>query len=106
MVINRLGHATAVLLLAACHCAAVAYGAGSAQPQSAEAAIAGALANVKSRYRAMLDHYGLTESYFDETSGICDLMLLDVQSWTKYQIVYCTRSLNLRRRRNPPSRIL
>ena len=57
-------------------------------PPSAETAIAGALVNVKSRYRAELDHYGLTESYFDETSGICDLMLLDVQSWTKYQIVY------------------
>ena len=57
-------------------------------PPSAETAIAGALANVKSRYRAKLDHYGLSESYFDETSGICDLMLLDVQSWTKYQIVY------------------
>ena len=57
-------------------------------PPSAETAIAVALANVKSRYRAKLDHYGLSESYFDETSGICDLMLLDVQSWTKYQIVY------------------
>lgn len=75
-------------LLAACLCAASAFGAGSAYPRSADEAIAGALANVKSRYRAKLDHYGLSESYFDETSGICDLMLLDVQSWTKYQIVY------------------
>ena len=74
--------------LAACICAASAFGAGSAHPASAEEAIAGAMANVKSRYRAKLDHYGLTESYFDETSGICDLMLLDVQTWTKYQIAY------------------
>ena len=88
MKINRLGHAAAVLPLAACLCAASAFGAGSAYPRSADEAIAGALANVKSRYRAKLDHYGLTESYFDETSGICDLMLLDVPTWTKYQIVY------------------
>ncbi len=88
MVINRLGHVAAVLSLAACLCTASAFGAGSAYPQSAEEAITGALANVKSRYRAKLDHYGLTESYFDETSGICDLMLLDVPTWTKYQIVY------------------
>ena len=60
----------------------------SVHPKSAKEAIAGALANVKSRYRARLDRLGLTESYFDETSGICDLMLLDVSSWTKYQIVY------------------
>ena len=51
-------------------------------------AIGGALANVKSRYRGKLLRYGLTESYFDETSEICDLMLLDVNSWTKFQIVY------------------
>lgn len=68
-------------------CAIAAHGAND-YPQSADEGIAGALANVKSRYRAVLNHYGLTESYFDETSGICDLMLLDVQSWTKYQIVY------------------
>ena len=43
---------------------------------------------IPGKARAKLDHYGLSESYFDETSGICDLMLLDVQSWTKYQIVY------------------
>ena len=43
------------------------------------ATYSGELANVKSRHRAKFDHYGLTESYFDETSGICDLMLLDVQ---------------------------
>ena len=71
--------------LAACLCTASAFGAGSAYPASAEEVIAGSLANVRSRYRAKLDHYGLTESYFDETSGICDLMLLDVQTWTKYQ---------------------
>lgn len=63
-------------------------GGANAYPKSAEEAIAAALANVKSRYRAKLDRLGLTESYFDETSGICDLMLLDVGSWTKYQIVY------------------
>lgn len=80
--------ATVKCLLAACLCTAGAFGAGNAIPRSADEAIAGALANVKSRYRAKLDHYGLTESYFDETSGICDLMLLDVQNWTKYQIVY------------------
>ena len=88
MVINRLGHVAAVMSLAACLCTASAFGAGSAYPRSADEAIAGALANVKSRYRAKLGRLGLTESYFDETSGICDLMLLDVQSWTKYQIVY------------------
>lgn len=88
MVINRLGHVAAVLSLAACLCAASAFGAGGTYPQNAEEVITGALANLKSRYRAKLDHYGLTESYFDEASGICDLMLLDVQSWTKYQIVY------------------
>ena len=88
MKINRSGHSAAVLSLAACLCAASAFGAGGTYPQNAEEAITGALANLKSRYRAKLDHYGLTESYFDETSGICDLMLLDVQSWTKYQIVY------------------
>ena len=57
-------------------------------PQSADEAISGALGNVRSRYRDKLYRYGLTESYFDETSGICDLMLLDVPTWTKYQIVY------------------
>lgn len=88
MVINRLGHVAAVMSLAACLFAASAFGVGSAYPRNADEAIAGALSNVKSRYRAKLDHYGLSESYFDETSGICDLMLLDVQSWTKYQIVY------------------
>ena len=88
MAINHFGHAAAVLSLAACLCAASAFGADGAHPASAEEAIAGALANVKSRYRAKLDRYGLTESYFDETSGICDLMLLDIQSWTKYQIAY------------------
>lgn len=82
------GHAAAVLSLAACFCAASAPGAGNAYPRSADEAIAGALANVKSRYRAKLAHYGLTESYFDETGGICDLMLLDVTNWTKYQIVF------------------
>ena len=73
-------------------CDIMAYGAGSesasAHPRSVEDAIAGALANVRSRYRERLDRLGLTESYFDETGGICDLMLLDVGSWTKYQIVY------------------
>ena len=67
-----------------------AYGAGygvDASP-SADEAIRGALENVRSRYRGRLSRYGLTESYFDETSGICDLMLLDVNSWTKCQIVY------------------
>lgn len=88
MQIERIGHAAAVLSLASCLCAANAHGAGGVCSRSADEAIAGALANVKSRYRAKLDHYGLTESYFDETSGICDLMLLDVPTWTKYQIVY------------------
>ena len=88
MKVEHIGHAAAVLSLAACLCIASALGANNAIPRSANEAITGALTNVKSRYRAKLDHYGLTESYFDETSGICDLMLLDVQSWTKYQIVY------------------
>lgn len=57
-------------------------------PTSARDAVSGALENVRRRYNAKLSRYGLTESYFDETSGICDLMLLDVASWTKYQIVY------------------
>lgn len=80
--------AAAILSLASCLYAASAPGANNAYPRSADEAIAGALANVKSRYRAKLAHYGLSESYFDETGGICDLMLLDVQTWTKYQIVY------------------
>lgn len=57
-------------------------------PKSAEESIAGALANVKHRYKQNLSRLGLTESYYNETSGICDLMLLDVKNWTKYQIVY------------------
>lgn len=57
-------------------------------PSSAEEAIRGALANVRSRYKAKLSRLDLQESYFDETSGICDLMLLDADSLTKYQIVY------------------
>ena len=73
-------------------CVVIADGAGSgganAHTKSAEEAIAEALSNVRSRYRERLDRLGLKESYFDETSGICDLMLLDVGSWTKYQIVY------------------
>lgn len=88
MQVEHIRHAAAVMSLAACLFAASAFGAGSAYPRSADEAISGALANVKSRYRAKLDHYGLSESYFDETSGICDLMLLDVPTWTKYQIVY------------------
>lgn len=71
-------------------CATTVNGAGdwSAHPKSAEKAIAGALSNVRSRYRVRLDQLGLRESYFDETSGICDFMFLDVGSWTKYQIGY------------------
>ncbi len=65
-------------LLSACLCAAGESGVGNAVPRSADETIARALANVKSRYRAKLDHYGLAESYFDETCGICDLMLLDI----------------------------
>ena len=64
-----------------------AFASGS-YPSSAEGAIRGALENVRSRYRNRLYRYGLTESYFDETFGICDLMLIDVPTWTKYQIVY------------------
>lgn len=55
---------------------------------SADQMAQGALENVRRRYNAKLSRYGLAESYFDETNGICDLMLLDVSSWTKYQIVY------------------
>ena len=62
--------------------------AASESPRSATHAISNALANVRSRYDAKLSRYDIAESYFDETSGICDLMLLDVSSWTKYQIVY------------------
>ena len=61
---------------------------GVSQEESARASIRGALANVRDRYRQNLQRYGLTESYYDETSGICDLMLLDTSSWMKYQIVY------------------
>ena len=62
--------------------------ASESYPSSAEESIRGAMENVRNRYRDKLYRYGLTESYFDETFGICDLMLLDVSSWTKYQIVY------------------
>ncbi|MBR3222077.1 MAG: hypothetical protein IKF72_07565 [Kiritimatiellae bacterium] len=55
---------------------------------NAKNAIREALSNVKNRYRLNLTRLGLTESYYDETNGICDLMLLDINSWTKYQIVY------------------
>ncbi len=68
MNVEHIGHAATILSLASCLCTASAFGAGSAYPRSADEAIAGALANVKSRYRAKLDHYGLTEPYFDETS--------------------------------------
>ena len=54
----------------------------------AKAAVCDILANVRSRYRAKLDYYGLTEALFDETNGICDLRLRNVASWTTYQIVY------------------
>lgn len=55
---------------------------------SASSVTADALANVRSRYRQRLSRFGLQESYYDETNGICDLMLLDVDTWTKYEIVY------------------
>lgn len=61
---------------------------GGDQEETARAVLKGALANVRSRYRNNLSRLGLTESYYDETNGICDLMLLDVGTWTKYQIVY------------------
>ena len=76
--------------------------AGYESPKSADEAIAGALANVRSRYRASLQRYGLTESYYDETGGICDLMLLDVNSWTKYQIVFYRSSGQLEWPRTMP----
>ena len=50
--------------------------------------ILGARGNVRSRYQQNLRRLGLSESYYDETMGICDLMLLNVGTWTKYQIVY------------------
>ncbi|MGN0833944.1 MAG: hypothetical protein ACI4RD_09905 [Kiritimatiellia bacterium] len=74
-------------------------------PPSAEEAIRGALANVKSRYHGKLSRYGLQESYFDETSGICDLMLLDVDSWTKYQIVYYRSTGQIERPRMMPKSV-
>ena len=75
---------------------------GYESPKRADVAIAGALANVRSRYRANLQRYGLTESYYDETGGICDLMLLDVNSWTKYQIVFYRSSGQLEWPRTMP----
>ena len=75
---------------------------GYTPPKSAEEAVAGALANVKRRYRQNLSRFGLTESYYDETGGICDLMLLDVNSWTKYQIVYYRASNQLEWPRTMP----
>lgn len=80
--------AVAILSLAACFCGAIAHGADNVVSPSAEEAVRGALENVRARYRGKLSRYGLTESYFDETCGICDLMLLDIRTWTKYQIVY------------------
>ena len=80
--------ATVIFFLIACFCVAPASGEDNAYPRSAKEAIAGALANVRNRYHTKLDHYGLTESYFDDTSGICDLMLIENQRWMKYQIVY------------------
>lgn len=74
-------------------------------PASAKEAINGALENIKSRYRQNLSRLGLTESYFDETSGICDLMLLDVNTWTKYQIVYYRRTNQIERPRTLPKEI-
>ena len=56
---------------------------GQCVPRKCGGGDCGALANVRSRYRAKLDRYDLTESYFDETGGICDLMILDVQTWTE-----------------------
>lgn len=87
MKVEHIGHAAAVLSLAACLFAASAHGVNNAVPLSADEAIAGALAKVKSRYRAKLDHYGLTESYFDETSGIC--------YFKRDNMVFC----------NPPKRV-
>ena len=75
---------------------------GYTPPKSAEEAVAGALANVKRRYRQNISRFGLTESYYDETGGICDLMLLDVNSWTKYQIVYYRASNQLEWPRTMP----
>ena len=66
------------------------YSPSNIQPvqRSAKQTISDALAKVKSRYKSKLSRYGLTESYYDETNGICDLMLLEPESWTKHQIIY------------------
>lgn len=61
----------------------------------ATASLRNALAGVRARYRAKLERYDLTESYFDETAGVCDLMLLDVDAWTKFQIVYYRSNDNI-----------
>ena len=60
---------------------------------------------MKSRYRQKLQNFGLTESYYDETNGICDLMLLDVSSWTKFQIVYYRSSGQLEWPRSMPKNV-
>ena len=80
--------ATVIFFSYCMFCVVPASGADNTYPRSAKEAIAGALVNVRNRYHAKLDHYGLTESYFDDTSGICDLMLIENQRWMKYQIVY------------------
>ena len=78
---------------------------GSPTPISANDTIKGALANVKSRYRQKLQNFGLAESYYDETNGICDLMLLDISSWTKFQIVYYRSSGQLEWSRSMPKNV-
>ena len=55
MQVGHIRQVAVALSLAACLCATSALGAGSTYPQNAEEAMAGALANVKSRYRAKLD---------------------------------------------------
>ena len=75
---------------------------GYRPPKNAGEAIAGALANARNRYRQNLSRLGLTESYYDETGGICDLMLLDADTWTKYQIVYYRSTDQLERPRTMP----
>lgn len=85
---GNMNHATVIFFSYCMFCVVPASGADNTYPRSAKEAIAGALVNVRNRYHAKLDHYGLTESYFDDTSGICDLMLIENQRWMKYQIVY------------------
>lgn len=55
---------------------------------SAEDAIKGALANVRSRYRSTLDYYGLTEVHYENNRTVCVLCLSRGNAMPDGQITY------------------